>query len=291
MSDYEFFALDTEALTPEPIEVFAYPMGDVTVRRTDDAELSPGVQVLWVRTPAPDWSVVFNWASLVGDSDRRVLVMPYLPSARGDKDLPSPARTNARLAALSGITDIVTVDPHSTVWLVALSAANPAVGRWELDLATIVGDAVAASGPYQGVIGPDAGSKARASLVGEQLEIPVLIASKSRDQATGKLKGYQAPDGVQTGRYLVMDDICDGGGTFALLRDAMPPEVTLDLWVTHGGFTGPEHSRKALSGYRRVHTTDSLSGARDAHVHITRLAPYVTQTIRRIAGNSEGTQR
>lgn len=303
MADYEFLTLDTDtgALTPEPIEVFAYPMGDVTVRRTSqagDAPPSPTVQVLWVRTPSPDWSVVFNWAVLAGAANHRILVMPYLPSARGDKDLPSPARTNATLAALSGITDIVTVDPHSPVWLDAMSSADPTIGRWELDLATIVGDAVAGSGPYRGVIGPDAGSKARASLVADKLGLPVFIASKSRDQATGKLQGYTAPDGVlsRPGRYLVMDDICDGGGTFALLQQAMPAELSLDLWVTHGGFTGSEHSRAALTGYQCVYTTDSLSSARDAsradqRIHLTTLAPYVADTVRRIAATSEGAQR
>lgn len=292
MADYEFFTLNAEtgALSPEPIEVFAYPMGDVTVRRTGTAELSPAVEVLWVRTSCPDWSVVFNWACLTRAADRRVLVMPYLPSARGDKDTPSPARTNAKLAALSGITDIVTVDPHSPVWLDAMSAANPEIGRWELDLATIVSDGVDDGGPYQGVIGPDAGSKSRASLVADKLGLPVLIASKSRDQATGKLKGYHAPDGVLSGRYLVVDDICDGGGTFALLRAAIPAEVSLDLWVTHGGFTGPEHSRQALAGYRCVYTTDSLPSARHRHVRTTDLAPYVTRAVRRIATNSEGAQ-
>lgn len=300
MTDYEFFTFDPETgtLTTEPIEVFSYPMGDVTVRRTGDAQLSPGVAVLWVRTPSPDWSVEFNWATLVGAADRRVLVMPYLPSARGDKDMPSPARTNATLAALSGITDIVTVDPHSPVWLDALSAANPAIERWELDLANIVGDAVAGTDPYLGVIGPDAGSRHRASLVADRLGLPVFTASKSRDPATGKLKGYTAPAEVvsSAGRYLVMDDICDGGGTFALLQQAMPPEVSLDLWVTHGGFTGPENSRNALGGYQNVFTTDSLSSAARAaahsgqHIRITDLTPYVTQTVGRIAAKLEGTQ-
>lgn len=290
MNEYEFFTLHGGALTPEPIEVFAYPMGDVTVRRSGDAELSPAVQVLWVRTPSPDWSVVFNWASLVAGAGRRVLVMPYLPSARGDKDLPSPARTNARLAALSGITDIVTVDPHSPVWLDAMSAANPAIGRWELDLAAIVSDAVTDNGPYQGVIGPDAGSRDRASLVAAKLGLPIFIASKSRDQATGKLKGYHAPDGVLNGRYLVVDDICDGGGTFALLRAAIPSEVSLDLWVSHGGFTGPDRSRQALAGYQCVYTTDSLPSAAGQHIRTTDLAPYVTQMLSRIATNREGAQ-
>lgn len=297
MAEYEFFTFDTDTgeLAPEPIEVFAYPMGDITVRRSSAAQLSPGIQVLWVRTPAPDWSIEFNWATLAGAAERRVLVMPYLPSARGDKDMPSPARTNATLAALSGITDIVTVDPHSPVWLTALSEANPAINRWELDLATIVGDAVA--GPYLGVIGPDAGSRARASLVADRLGLPVFTASKSRDPATGKLKGYHAPEGLRGGRYLVMDDICDGGGTFALLRQAMPDDVSLDLWVTHGGFSGPEHSHNALAGYGNVFTTDSLptvgaaAAHSDGHIRVTELAPYVTRTIGHVAAKPEGAQR
>lgn len=259
-NDYEFFARTAHSLVPQPIEVFAYPMGDLTVRTLAGADLVPGVQVLWVHTAAPDWTVVFNWAALTAAYPHRILVMPFLPSARGDKDTPCPAHTNARLAALSGITGIVTIDPHSPVWLDTLHAVNPTVSVHVIDMAKVVTAAVGA-GNYLGVIGPDAGSLRRASAVAAELGLPVAVADKKRDPATGQLLGYTAPVEVQErpGQYLVVDDICDGGGTFALLAQGLGDGFDLDLWVTHGGFT--KGVDVLTDNYRTVHATDSLRSA------------------------------
>lgn len=287
MPEYEFFAFDPAAgdLAAQPFEVFAYPMGDVTVRSRTTG-IRSGAQVLWVHTPAPDWTVVFNWASLVQTFDHRILVMPYLPSARGDKDLPSPARTNAGLAGASGVTDLITIDPHSPVWLDSLRSANPSIRTWSLDLAAVVGAAVDGTA-YRGVIGPDAGSTERASRVAAALGVPLFIAAKQRDHATGRITGYAAPDGLadRPGRYLVVDDICDGGGTFVLLADSLSPDVELDLWVTHGGFT--KSPGELLRRYRTVHTTDSLRSAVSAQAESDRLCVHplladVTTAIRHI---------
>lgn len=259
-NDYEFFTYGGGQLNAEAIEVFAYPMGDLTVRTISGADLSPGVQVLWVHTAAPDWTVVFNWAALTATYSHRIVVMPFLPSARGDKDTPCPAHTNARLAALSGITGLITIDPHSPVWLDTLHAVNPTVTAHVIDMAKVVTGAVEA-GDYLGVIGPDAGSLRRASAVAARLGLPVFVADKKRDPATGALLGYQAPLEAQDrpGRYLVVDDICDGGGTFALLAQGLGDGFDLDLWVTHGGFT--KGTGVLTDNYRSVHTTDSLSSA------------------------------
>ncbi|MFA4082794.1 phosphoribosyltransferase family protein [Mycobacteroides salmoniphilum] len=259
-NDYEFFAFDGVQLIAAAIEVFAYPMGDLTVRTIDGADLVSGVQVLWVHTAAPDWTVVCNWAALTAAHPCRILVMPFLPSARGDKDAPCPAHTNARLAALSGITGVITIDPHSPVWLDTLRAVNPTIAAHVIDMAQVVTAAVNA-GDYLGVIGPDAGSLRRASSVAAQLELPVFVADKKRDPATGQLLGYAPPVEVQNrpGRYLVVDDICDGGGTFALLAQGLGGQFDLDLWVTHGGFT--KGTDVLTDNYRTVHTTDSLRSA------------------------------
>ncbi|WP_308213358.1 phosphoribosyltransferase family protein [Mycobacteroides abscessus] len=259
-NDYEFCTYDGDQLSAAGIEVFAYPMGDLTVRSIAGADLVPGVQVLWVHTAAPDWTVVFNWAALTAAYQHRILVMPFLPSARGDKDTPCPAHTNARLAALSGITGLVTIDPHSPVWLDTLRAVNPTVAAHVIDVAQVVAAAVEV-GDYLGVIGPDAGSLRRASAVAAQLDLPVSVADKKRDPATGQLLGYKAPAEVQDrpGRYLVVDDICDGGGTFALLAQGLGDGFDLDLWVTHGGFT--KGANALTDNYRSVHTTDSLRSA------------------------------
>lgn len=286
-NDYEFFTYGGGQLNAAAIEVFAYPMGDLTVRTIADADLSPGVQVLWVHTAAPDWTVVFNWAALTAAYPHRILVMPFLPSARGDKDTPCPAHTNARLAALSGITGLVTIDPHSPVWLQTMRAVNPTVTAHVIDMSKVVAAAVDAS-DYLAVIGPDAGSFRRASSVATRLRLPpVVVADKKRDPATGQLLGYKAPAEIQElpGRYLVVDDICDGGGTFALLAQGLGDGFDLDLWVTHGGFT--KGTGVLTDNYQVVHTTDSLRSAvaaavaspEGAAVKIHSLHPYVLDVL------------
>ena len=262
-SDYEFLTLDPRinSLVTIPYEVFRYPMGDATVRRvTGGDSVESTVQVMWVHGAAPDWTLITQWARYMTTSERNILVLPYLPSARGDKDNPSPAKINARMAAMSGITDIITLDPHSTVWLYTLRVLNASVRQHVLDLAALVRTAVGAT-TYDGVISPDEGARQRASEVASKLNVPVSVAKKVRNPENGNILDYIAPADVGHGRYLVVDDICDGGGTFALLAKACSSTV-LDLWVSHGGFT--KGVTGLLDQYSHVYTTDSLESAREA---------------------------
>lgn len=275
----------------QAFEVFSYPMGDITVRRIPDTEpVSGSVHVLQVHRSAVDWTLVAQWAALVEDlfpGQPRVLALPYLPSARGDKDVPSPAVVNATLAAGTGITDIVTVDPHSPVWLAAMRAANPAIRQHVLPLADIVAAALRADGDrvaHLGVISPDKGAVTRAAEVASLLGVPVYVASKNRDPKTGRLTHYSLEADLAPGNYLVVDDICDGGGTFALLTGAVPDGVVLDLWVTHGGFTKPNFSADARAPYRRIYTTDSLTTAvaaaqEDSQIQVRALQPWITDIL------------
>ena len=132
------YSTATDAFEAQTFEVFSYPMGDITVRQIPDAEPVQGrVQILQVRRSAVDWALVREWSALVEGlfpGQPRVLALGYLPSARGDKDLPSPAVVNATMAAAAGITDIVTVDPHSPVWLTAMRASGPEIRQHVLPL-------------------------------------------------------------------------------------------------------------------------------------------------------------
>lgn len=267
-SDYQFFAHTKggDTLLPQPFEVFAYPMGDTTVRRVKDRPVHGGAQVMVVRSAAPDWSLIAAWADLLRDFDRRILVLPYLPSARGDKDVPSPARTNAVIAARLGITDLITLDPHSNVWLDTFRAASDhRINVHVLDLPKLVTYTVPRLLELDGVIAPDAGARERAGAVAAAFGLPLFTASKHRDPDTGKLSGYVAPNGVvEDGSYLVVDDICDGGGTFILLADAMPASVEMHLWVSHGGFT--KGVQALVNRYTTLFTTNSLPSAGEAAV-------------------------
>lgn len=298
MSDggYQFHVLNSDGVpVDQAFEVFSYPMGDITVRLTPDAEpVEGGVHVLQVHRSAVDWTLVREWAVLVEHlfpGQPRVLALPYLPSARGDKDVPSPAVVNATLAAGTGITDIITVDPHSPVWLAAMRAAAPAIREHVLPLGDIVASAIATEGDgvgHLGVISPDKGAVARATEVATLLGLPVYVASKNRDPKTGRLTHYSLDVDLTPGSYLVVDDICDGGGTFALLAGAVPDGVVLDLWVTHGGFTKPNYSAEARAPYRRIYTTDSLGTAvaaalQDNQIRVTPLQPWITDTLLSLA--------
>lgn len=293
---YRFFRQSPAGgeLTPQPYEVFAYPMGDCTVRRSPELpDPGPAPQVLWVTTAAVDWTIVAAWAQLAAHdhpAQRRILVMPYLPSARGDKDIPGPARINGAMAGRSGITDLVTIDPHSQGWLQAMRDASGEIGAVVqtrlLPLGGVVYDALGRRDDLAGVIAPDRGARDRASTVAAEFDVPVFTAVKHRDPQTGKLSGYALSElAAPAGRYLVVDDICDGGGTFGLLAAAAPAEATLQLWVTHGGFTGGRRTRDALSRYAAVDTTDSLPAAKraapqDVAVTVHALRPWVEAAIR-----------
>ena len=85
---------------------------------------------------------------------------------------------------------------------------------------------------------------------------------KVRDFATGKLSTFQCEDLPETGRLLVVDDICDGGGTFMGLAQATGlPKERLDLWVSHGVFS--RRAAQITSAYGCIFTTDSHPGHRN----------------------------
>jgi ribose-phosphate pyrophosphokinase len=299
---YQFHVLNHAGeCEPQTFDVFAYPMGDITIRPIPNSEPVTGIaQILHIRAAAVDWTLVQEWAALAAElfvGQPRVLVLPYLPSARGDKDVPSPAVVNATMAASTAITDIVTIDPHSPVWLTALHAANPRIRTHILPLGDIVAQTVVAdSGAprHLGVISPDKGAVGRATEVATLLGVPVYVAGKHRDPTTGHLMHYSFDADLAPGNYLVVDDICDGGGTFALLTAAVADDVVLDLWVTHGGFTKPNFSAQARAPYRHVYTTDSLSsavaaGRHDDTIRVTALQPWITTALNSIGAEHNTT--
>jgi len=59
--------------------------------------------------------------------------------------------------------------------------------------------------------------------------------------------------------FLVVDDLCDGGGTFIGLGEAIKeinPKARLSLYITHGFFTKGLES--LLEYYDRLYTTNSV---------------------------------
>lgn len=184
------------------------------------------------------------------------LVLPYLPGARQDRsnatgDVLFTASSVADMINSRRFDTVVSVDPHSEVMP---SLINNFV-NYPLSL---VYDKLWKG--YTGVIAPDKGAKHRAEVAGEVLGKPVFYGSKHRDVSTGKLTGFDVDSLTLGGHYIVIDDICDGGGTFVGLGEKIREQgCYADLFVTHGIFSKGTDALKKI--YKNIYTTDS----RDIH--------------------------
>lgn len=116
---------------------------------------------------------------------------------------------------------------------------------------------------YPSLVCPDKGAVPRVRLISQTVGgfDQVIHCQKIRVQATGELKGFEVLDkSLCSGKHvLIVDDICDGGGTFVglakELRKAGAKKVF--LYVTHGIFS----KGLPLEGIDHIYTTDSYPNA------------------------------
>ena len=252
-------------------KVMQFPAGEQHFVR-DDLEIGPVAIVVRGASSEDLMSAAMVSAAFHDMARQAFLVIPYLPGARQDRGVPFGARVYSEFIRKVIKPDkILTVDPHSEVMpeLLTITPGYPYPKSYGVPsvypAARAVSRAVATrtdygwNSPYVGIIAPDAGARGRAEAVARKLELPLYQALKHRDFTTGKLSGFSCEDLPSEGKLLVVDDICDGGGTFNGLAETtgLGPE-RLDLWVTHGVFSGRAPSLREHFG--QIHTTDSHPG-------------------------------
>jgi ribose-phosphate pyrophosphokinase len=199
-------------------------------------------------------ALVWNGANLMK------LVLPYLPGARQDRtniggDVLFTARSVAQDLDIRTFTNIVTLDPHSLVF-------GDQLGQRKLTEFPLSRVAEKCWQGYTGIISADKGGKWRAKEFADAMGKPLYFGGKTRDTSNGKLTGFTLEEIPQGGHFLVVDDICDGGGTFLGLAEKIAEQGAFaDLYVSHGIFSkGTTSLRKA---YKNVYTTDSFGLAGD----------------------------
>lgn len=205
------------------------------------------------------------------------LFVPYMPAARQDRAQPGFAFTLsivARVLGACGFTSVEVVDPHSAV------TPGHVAGCKVRELASVVPPGVISADTV--LVCPDEGASARVVSVALRFGIQRIISCrKRRDAATGALSGFElvgTSNVCATDRLLVVDDICDGGGTFLGIADVLDRAAggrlaALDLWVTHGVFS--KGLAPLLNRYRTIHTTDSLPQRHESpRLHVHPLLPY-----------------
>lgn len=91
------------------------------------------------------------------------------------------------------------------------------------------------------LISPDKGAKEKVKSVAEYFEHDVVYAEKVRDTKTGQIidTTLSETDKIKGKDCVIVDDICDGGGTFIPLAKKLKEAgaKTVTLYVTHGIFS------------------------------------------------------
>jgi ribose-phosphate pyrophosphokinase len=193
------------------------------------------------------------------------LILPYIPGARQDRvnptgDVGFMLNTVARIINSYDFETVLVADPHSP------RAGMLINNMVEFPLGKIYDHLWRG---YYEVIAPDKGARDRAAIAAgvisrEQFRETgtgkgYIFAEKTRDVASGRLSNFDVK--VEEGNhYIVVDDICDGGGTFLGLGLKIQEQGAFaDLFVTHGIFSKGTRELKLL--YKNIYTTNT----RDIH--------------------------
>lgn len=232
------------------VEAFSFPGGERHIRLP--------ASMLKIADQSDSWGIEARLYDAAGvmdlllttDALRRVipvgaavrLVLPYVPYARQDRVSVSgealSAKVFASLINAQGYASVEIWDPHSDVTPALIDNVRITPTR------SLIKAAIAGKGQGQllrecAFVAPDAGARKRVTELASVYGAEVVYADKMRDVASGKLSGTRVPDTLPEQPLLVIDDLCDAGGTFLLLADALRAKTSqpLYLYVTHGLFT------------------------------------------------------
>jgi ribose-phosphate pyrophosphokinase len=185
------------------------------------------------------------------------LFIPYFPAARQDRVMipgePLSVKVYADIINAMQLNKVYVFDAHSEV-TPALLNNSTVIPNYTFIKAVLenIGNDVK-------LISPDGGALKKIYKVSEFLGgVEVVECSKSRDVKTGKLSGFKVyEDDLQGMDCLIVDDICDGGGTFVGLAEELKKKNAgkLYLAVSHGIFN---KGFEVLNCFDGIFTTNSF---------------------------------
>lgn len=264
-------------------EEFRYPAGEVQVRLLD-SELAKVAEadeiIVWARITTGDILALAMLKDAIegvnkGTAQNIVLVLPYLPYGRADRRFTlgdcNGLETFGRHIDQLGFSYVVTLDAHSPITKGVISnfynvSPEPLISEF---IGKYMGDAFT-------ILLPDKGAS-RYDL--KKLGYPIVQCDKKRNPKTGAFEGFDVPR-VETQDVLIVDDICDGGGTFLGIA-AKLPGFNLNLYTTHGIYSkglGP-----LSSSFKKVFCSDSFPSLGNLYyATVLPCGPVISQALRAI---------
>lgn len=198
------------------------------------------------------------------------LFIPYFPAARQDRVMipgePLSVKVYADIINGLQLNKVFVFDAHSEVTPALVNNCTVIPNHIFIkEILKIIGENVK-------LISPDGGALKKIYKVSEFLGgVEVVECSKSRDVKTGKLSGFKVYEEDLKGMdCLIVDDICDGGGTFVGLAEELKNKNAgkLYLAVSHGIFN---KGFEVLDCFDKIFTTNSFKDFEDERVVQIRL--------------------
>lgn len=213
--------------------------GEVQLRIPESVDLNRDLNYIEAMITCSDGIMLLCQLVSLVEKAKNILYLPYLPYSRydhreSDRD-PLSLKVFARVLNSLNFQRVIVDDCHSPVGLALIDRCK------EVEQYVRVTQYFQSSiYDYDAIIAPDAGSLKKATLLAKLIEKPLIKCEKVRDFKTGKITGFSADTEGHLGhiKVLIVDDICDGGGTFAGLAEELHKLYPIvDLFVTHGIFS------------------------------------------------------
>lgn len=197
---------------------------------------------------------------------KHILHIPYLMGARFDRLMQHgdsiDLQVIANLINLMQFEKVYLYDVHSDVSTMVIKNSVNIDNKILVDEYNV---------PDSVLICPDAGAVKK---VGKYLDwnkniTDVVYCIKDRDLTNGKISlKVLEPEKCKGRNCVVIDDLCDGGGTFLGIASQIEP-ADLSLIVTHGVFS--QGYSKLLSYYNHIITSNSRIVERNSRVKVVNL--------------------
>ncbi|WDO13713.1 ribose-phosphate diphosphokinase [Flavobacterium sp. WW92] len=252
---------------------FIFSGGEPHIKIKPDFDVSETVTITHRINSFNDFGLLLLAVDALKRMDVKLInvFIPYFPAARQDRVMiagePLSVKVYADILNSLKLNKVTVFDAHSEVTSALLDNCEVISNH------AFIAEVLKKIGNDVKLISPDGGALKKIYKVSEYLGgIDVVECSKSRDVKTGKLSGFKVyDDNLQGIDCLIVDDICDGGGTFIGLAEELKKKNAgkLYLAVSHGIFNkGFDVFQK---DFEKIFTTNSFREFDEEMVEVVRL--------------------
>ncbi|MFN8345728.1 MAG: ribose-phosphate diphosphokinase [Spirosomataceae bacterium] len=276
--------LITPAISDIPFQSFTFPDGQPHLKLETNfsaREIARCRIVTRIANPADLLRVLLAKDVLEEAGAEQIdLIVSYLMAARMDRVMttgePFSLRVVTDILNQAGFHKIAVFDPHSEV-TAALLRRSAVIPNYLFVKDCLTDFLTQKQETDYWLISPDAGALKKIHAVAQYTGAEqVAECMKMRDVRTGNLSGFKTLETDFKGQTcFIVDDICDGGGTFAgigsLLKERNAGSVV--LIVSHGIFS----KGFAIHSIDFIYTTDSFRPLQEvpAHVMVKPITDYI----------------